>query len=88
MKGNITLEQITEIIRNYLFENYLFGYNENDFSNESSFLKFGIIDSTGILELILFIEGQFGIEIKDEEILPENFDAINCISNLVYKKAN
>lgn len=88
MKENINLEQIIKIIRNYLFENYLFGYNENEFNNNSSFLKLGVIDSTGILELILFIESQFGIEIKDEEILPENLDSINCISNLVYKKIN
>lgn len=88
MKENITLEQIIQIIKNYLFENYLFGYNENEFNNDSSFLKLGIIDSTGILELILFIESQFGIEVKDEEILPENFDSINYISNLVYKKVN
>jgi acyl carrier protein len=88
MKKKITLEQISQNIRKFLFENYLFGYDENEFSNDSSFLKFGILDSTGILELILFIESQFAIEVKDEEILPENLDSINSVSSLVWKKIN
>lgn len=88
MKKKISLEQISENIRKFLFENYLFGYDENEFSNDSSFLKFGILDSTGILELILFIESQFAIEVKDEEILPENLDSINSVSSLVWKKIN
>ena len=88
MKKKITLEQISQNIRKFLFENYLFGYDENEFSNDSSFLKFGILDSTGILELIQFIESQFAIEVKDEEILPENLDSINSVSGLVWKKIN
>lgn len=88
MKEKVILEQISQSIRKFLFENYLFGYDENEFSNDSSFLELGVLDSTGILELILFIESQFNIEVTDEEILPENLDSINCVSHLVYKKIN
>lgn len=88
MECKITIEQISEDIRNFLFENYLFGYDEKNFCNDSSFLDLGVLDSTGILELILFIEGKFQIQILDEEILPENLDSINCVSSLVYKKIN
>ena len=88
MGREITIEQIAEDIRSFLFENYLFGYDEQNFSNDSSFLDLGVLDSTGILELILFIEGKFHIQVLDEEILPENLDSINCVSSLVYKKIN
>jgi acyl carrier protein len=88
MKEKVTLEQISQTMRKFLFENYLFGYDENDFSNDSSFLDFGVLDSTGILELIIFLESEFDIEVPDMEILPENLDSVNCVSRLVYKKIN
>jgi len=88
MEEKVTIEQISQSIRNFLFENYLFGYDENEFSNDSSFLDFGVLDSTGILELIVFIESEFEIEVSDMEILPENLDSVNRVSRLVYKKLN
>ncbi|MDV3427911.1 MAG: acyl carrier protein [Bacillota bacterium] len=88
IKEKITKEQISQKIRKFLFENYLFGYDENEFSNDSSFLDFGVLDSTGILELIVFIESEFNIEVEDSEILPENLDSVDCVSRLVYKKIN
>lgn len=88
MKEKVTLEQITQNVRKFLFENYLFGYSENELSNDTSFLEFGVLDSMGIIELIVFIEEEFGIEISYSEILPENMDSVNCVSSLIYKKMN
>ena len=61
-----------ENIRNFIIENFLFGDGEK-LGNETSFLDSGIIDSTGILELVAFIEENFDINIDDTEMLPENF---------------
>lgn len=88
MTEKITLEQISQSIRIFIFENFLFGYDENQFSNDSSFLDFGVLDSTGILELIVFIETEFNIEVSNMEILPENLDSVNCVSLFVYQKIN
>lgn len=88
MKEKITFEQITQSIRKFLFENYLFGYNENELSNDASFLEFGVLDSLGIFELIGFIEKEFSIEISYSEILPENLDSVNCVSSFIFKKLN
>ena len=88
MKEKFALEQITQSIRKFLFENYLFGYNENELSNNTSFLEFGVLDSMGIFELIGFIENEFDIEISYSEILPENLDSVNCVSSFIYKKMN
>ncbi|MBI4206791.1 MAG: acyl carrier protein [Betaproteobacteria bacterium] len=63
-------------LRKFVVENYLFG-RELDFSDDDSFLQKGIIDSTGVLELVSFLESNYGIEVKDEELLPENLDSIN-----------
>ncbi len=88
MNETITLVQISQRIREFLFENYLFGYDEKELSNDASFLNYGVLDSTGILELIVFIESEFNLDISDSEILPENLDSVDCVSHLVYKKIN
>ena len=65
-------------IRAFVIENYLFG-EEGKLGNDDSFLETGIIDSTGVLELVRFLEATFGIKIADEELVPDNLDSINKI---------
>ena len=66
-----------EILRKYILENYLFTEDDSELDNNDSFLDLGIIDSTGIMEVVLFIEMEFDIEVDDEDLLPENLDTIN-----------
>ena len=75
-----------EVIRNFVIENYLFGQGGEELSNDSEFLKMGIIDSMGVLELVGFIEEEFGISIDDEELVPDNLDSVNRIVAYVAKK--
>jgi len=70
-------------IRSFLLENYLFTTNTAAIDWDDSLLGRGIVDSTGMLEVILFMEEQLGIKIKDEEMLPENLDSINKIARFV-----
>jgi len=65
-------------IRAFVIENYLFG-EEGKLENNDSFLESGIIDSTGVLELVRFLEATFGIKVADEELIPDNLDSINKI---------
>ena len=65
-------------IRAFVIENYLFG-EEGKLENNDSFLESGIIDSTGVLELVRFLEAMFGIKVADEELIPDNLDSINKI---------
>jgi acyl carrier protein len=62
-------------IRTFIVENFLFGQDEG-LKDDTSFLDGGIIDSTGILELVNFLEEQFSIKVDDEELVPENLDSI------------
>jgi acyl carrier protein len=88
MEEVLSIEQVSGIIRKYLLENYLFGYSEEELRNDSSFLEFGILDSTGIIELVTFVERKFKIQVLDEDILPENLDSIDCISRYVHNRLN
>ena len=74
-------------IRAFVVENYLFG-EEGTMGNDDSFMETGIIDSTGILELVRFLEATFGVKITDEELIPDNLDSINKIVAYVEAKLN
>jgi acyl carrier protein len=67
------------VVTNFLFDN-------GDVADDASLLGEGIIDSTGVLELVTFVEKQFGIEVADEELVPENFDSIAGLSAFVRLK--
>jgi len=77
--------EINSTIRNFIIENFLFEEDEN-LKEDTSFLENGIIDSTGILELVMFIEETYGISVDDDEIVPENLDSISNITKYIQKK--
>ena len=72
-------------IRTFIVENFLFGQDEG-LNDDSSFLDGGIIDSTGILELVNFLEEQFSIKVDDEELVPENLDSISNVVAYLERK--
>jgi len=78
---------IEEKVRGYILENYLFSVDQSELNNDDSFLDKGIIDSTGVLEIIFFLDEEFGINVEDEEILPENLDSVNFIVNYINLKS-
>ena len=67
-----------EKVRGFVVENFLFG-QAGDLQDTTSFLDNGILDSTGVLELVAFLEGTFSIKIDAEETLPDNLDSIELI---------
>jgi acyl carrier protein len=77
---------IEQKVRNYILENYLFTDDQSVLNNAESFLDKGIIDSTGILEVISFLESEFGVKVEDSEMVPENLDSVNNIVTFVNTK--
>ena len=77
---------VTEV-RRFLVANYLLG-REEGFSNDDSFQEQGIIDSTGILELVSHLEQTYGIQVLDEELHPDNLDSVNRIAAYLARKRN
>ena len=77
--------ETTASVRQFIIENFLFE-EDNNLKEETSFLESGIIDSTGILELVMYIEETYGISVDDEEIVPENLDSISNITQYIQRK--
>lgn len=72
-------------VRDYIVENFLFGEG-NGFKDGDSLREKGIIDSTGVLELIAFLEKEFEMRIEDEEIIPDNLDSVEYICEFLQRK--
>ena len=80
------METISKV-RDYVVENFLFGDAEV-LREDVSFMEEGIIDSTGILELVFFLEETFGISVEDHELVPENMDSLRNIAGFIGRKLN
>jgi acyl carrier protein len=73
-------------LRTFIGENFMFQEEMESLPEDTSFLEAGIIDSTGVLELVCFLENTFGIVVADEEMLPQNLDSIRAITAYVNRK--
>ncbi|HAB17661.1 MAG TPA: acyl carrier protein [Verrucomicrobiota bacterium] len=72
-------------IRQFVVSNFLFG-KDNGLTDETSFLEQGILDSTGVMELVAHLEETFRIKIADHELVPENLDSINAVAVFLERK--
>ncbi len=77
---------VREQLRKLILENYLFSDNQDDLKDDVSFMDLGVIDSTGIMEVVIFMEENFGIKVLDTDLLPENLDSINALVAFVDRK--
>ena len=79
-------ENLLDRIQKFILENYLFTDDANALGVDDSLLGRGIVDSTGMLEIIMFIEEQLGVTVMDEEMVPENLDSVSRIAAFVESK--
>jgi acyl carrier protein len=73
-------------VRDFVLKNYLFTTEESALKSEDSFMKSGIMDSTGILEMIMFLHDEFGVDVMDDEMIPENLDSVQNVVAFLGKK--
>ncbi|MCJ9670418.1 MULTISPECIES: acyl carrier protein [unclassified Neorhizobium] len=78
-------EAFENSVREFIAENFLFRADA-EVSNNQSLLESGVIDSTGVLELIAFLEQTYGITVADDEIVPENLDSIDNMTSYLTTK--
>jgi len=74
-----------DTVREFIVENFLFGDGQQ-LQDDTSFMESGIIDSTGILELITFLEEKYEIKIEDDELIPENLDNLQNVARFIDRK--
>ena len=80
------MEQIRQSVKKFILEDILFEDNDDALNYDDSFLEKGIIDSTGVLELVRFVEEEFNVSVEDEELIPENLDSVNNLAKFVKGK--
>lgn len=76
---------IREKIRGHILNNLMFTHDQARLADDASLLDLGVIDSTGVLELVLVIEENFGMQVKDSAMVPENFDSVDRIVAFVMR---
>lgn len=79
-------QAIAREIREFIVNNFMFGQESQPFTPDQSFLQTGIIDSTGLLELVAFVEQRYEISVADHELVPENLDSLSNVSQFVARK--
>ncbi len=79
-----TMEIKTQV-REYVAKNLLFSDNGFEYDDDDSFLQEGIVDSVGVLELVLFVEEKFGVAVDDQDITPDNFDSVNKLAHYIQR---
>lgn len=78
--------QARDKVRDYIIENFLFGDAEPLADDTMSLLDGGIIDSVGVMELVAFLEQEFGLKVADEELVPENLDSVANLVGFIDRK--
>ncbi len=74
----MTREELKGRIHHYIVENFLFGADEVD--DDAPLIDEGILDSTGVLEMVVFLDEELGVSVSDEEVLPERFESVNALT--------
>ena len=73
-------------IRDHIATNILYSDNGFEYGDDASFLEEGIVDSVGIMELVLFIEENFGLTVDDEDLTPDNFDSVDRLAEYIKRR--
>ena len=80
------MQDVGAIIHEFILENFLFGQTDYLLGVDDSLLEHGIIDSTGVLELVAFLEQRFGLSVADHDLVPENLDSIRGLSDYIRRQ--
>ena len=84
--SNVHINNTKAKVRGFILENFLFGDTSVNLEDGDSLLEMGIIDSTGVMEIIQYLEDEFGVTVDDVEMVPENLDSMNNIATFVAGK--
>lgn len=80
--------EIEQKIKSYIAQNLIFSGDDFKYPEDASFLDEGIVDSLGVMELVSFVEDQFGVGVDDQDITPDNFDSVVKLAAYIRGKLN
>ena len=79
--------EIKTKIKEYIANNLLFSNDGYKYPDNASFLEEGIVDSQGVMELVMFVEDEFKVTVDDEDITPDNFDSVSLLADYIKRKS-
>ena len=80
------MPSLEQELRRYVIDNFLYGRQDQELSDDDSFVDKGVLDSTGVLDLVGYLEQSYGVEIADQELVPENLDSVRRIAAFLRAK--
>ena len=80
------MSEIRQELSRFVVDNFLLGQDDVGLADDASFLDLCIIDSTGVLELVSFLERRYAITVEDDELVPENLDSIDNLAGFLERK--
>ena len=86
MSHHLSEDLVKTRVRQFVIDSFLFGQDSQSLSDNDSFLDRGIVDSTGVLELVGFLETQFNVSVDNHELIPDNLDSIDRVTTFVSAK--
>jgi acyl carrier protein len=86
LQGVTMASEVNSKVREFIKDNFMYRDDRADLADTESLLDAGLIDSTGILELVAFIETEFSIQMSDSDIVPDNLDSVDTIVRYVESK--
>ena len=78
--------EVREQLCRYIAEYLLFSDKKYPFEDDASFLKNGVVDSTGVMELVAYVEKKFGVTVGPKEVVPDNFDSVKNLTGYIKRK--
>ena len=78
--------ELDKQIRKYVAENLLYVDDGFEYDNDTSFIEEGLIDSTGVMELVMYLQSAFDITVDPHEVTPDNFDSVNKLVSFIRQK--
>lgn len=82
---SLAVSEVERAVTSFIVENFLFGNAADAPARDASFMETGLIDSTGILELVAHLEATYGISVGDDQLVPENLDSVASIAAFVVR---
>jgi len=77
------MDETETTLRTYIARNILFSEADYPYPDDASFLETGVVDSLGVMELVMFVEERFGIDVQDRDVVPANFDSISRLAAFI-----
>jgi acyl carrier protein len=81
-----TVEDVRRDVTAFIVDNFLFGNHADAPAADTSFMATGLVDSTGVLELVAHVEGKYGVSVADADMIPDNLDSVANIAAFVVRK--